>query len=261
MKMTDKKATSIDQLSRMDKDAVKTKKSFILDVDKLILTKDYNIRYAGLGYDEYWAQPNVQEYVIQLAHDYADGDRFPPIVVHFDVSSQSAIIIDGAHRYMAIKHANEHLGAEIIRHEVIESKGDEAKNILTMINSGQRLEVTPVEVAEGISRLDAFGFTVEEIAARVRKTVQYVYYMKKVNDLPIETKKLIRQGKLTLTKALAGDKPKKYAPPKKTINKILDIVAEAQPEVNGDSVNVSIPLELYKQLFDPNMGIIEENQE
>lgn len=261
MKMTDKKATSIDQLSRMDKESVKTKKSFILDVDKLFLSKDYNIRYAGLGYDEYWAQPHVKEYVSKLAKDYSEGDIFPPIVVKFDVHTQKAMIIDGAHRYMAILEANAYLGAEIIRHAVTESKGDESKNILTMINTGQRLDVSAVEIADGISRLEAFGFTVEEIAGKVGKTVQYVYYMKKVNDLPIETKRLIRQKKLTVSKALSEDKPKKYTPPKKTINKILDIVAEAQPEINGDSVNVSIPLELYKQLFDPNMDIREEKQE
>ncbi|NHW59799.1 hypothetical protein HA378_32035, partial [Escherichia coli] len=47
----------------------------------------------------------------------------------------------------------------------------------------------------------------------------------------------------------------------KAVNKILDIVAEAQPEINGDSVSVSIPLELYNLLFDPNMDMSEENQE
>lgn len=256
--MTNKKATSIDQLSRLDKETVKTKKSFILDIEKLVLPTDYNIRYAGLGFDEYWSQPHVQEYVSQLASCYAEGDRFPPIIVRFDEQTQTAVIVDGAHRYMAILEANANLGAEIIRHEVSESKGDEAKNILLMINTGQRLDMSPVEVAEGLARLEAFGFTIEEIAAKVKKTVQYVYYMKKVNDLPIETKKLIRQGKLTLTKALQGDKPKKYTPPKKTVTKILDIVAEAQPEINGDSVNVSIPLELYKQLFAPEIEISED---
>ncbi|HAT5579004.1 ParB/RepB/Spo0J family partition protein [Proteus mirabilis] len=259
--MTDKKATSLDQLSRIDKEAVRSRKTLMLDINLLELPRELNIRYAGLGYDEYWQQPHVKEYVSKLAKDYADGDIFPPIVVKFDADTQKAIIIDGAHRYKAILEANEEHGAEIIRHAVTDSKGDEAKNILLMLNTGQRLDVSAVEIAEGLARLEAFGFTVEEIAKKVSKTVQYVYYMKKVNDLPIETKKLIRQKKLTVTKALAGDKPKRYVPPKKAVNKILDIVAEAQPEINGDSVSVSIPLELYNLLFDPNMNMSEENQE
>ncbi|MDE9544119.1 ParB/RepB/Spo0J family partition protein [Xenorhabdus bovienii] len=259
--MTDKKAASLDQLSRLDKEAVRSKKTLMLDINFLFLSKELNIRYAGLGYDEYWKQPHVKEYVSKLAKDYADGDIFPPIVVKFDADTQKAVIIDGAHRYMAIKEANTELGAEIIRHAVTDSKGDESKNILLMIRTGQRLDVSAVEIAEGIARLEAFGFTVEEIAGKVSKTVQHVYYMKKVNNLPIEIKKLIRQKKLTVAKALSGDKPKRYTPPKKTVSKILDIVAEAHPEINGDVVNVSIPLELYKQLFDPNIDINKENQE
>ncbi|PHM59525.1 ParB/RepB/Spo0J family partition protein [Xenorhabdus ishibashii] len=256
--MTDKKATSLDQLSRIDKEAVRSRKTLMLDLNLLELPKNLNIRYAGLGFDEYWAQPHVKEYVSKLARDYAEGDIFPPIVVSFNPETQKAIIIDGAHRYLAIKEANENLGAEIVRHAVTDSKGDEAKNILLMINTGQRLDVSAVEIAEGLARLDVFGFSVEEIAQKVGKTVQYVYYMRRVNGLSLETKKLIRQKKLTVAKALQGDTPKKYSPPRKTITKILDIVAEAQPEIDGDSVNVSIPIELYKQLFAPEIDLIND---
>lgn len=249
------KATSLDQLSRIDKDSVKLKKLFQIDINKLELPTDYNIRYAGMGYAEYWEQEHVKSYVSDLARGYAEGDVFPPLVVKFNKDTQGATIVDGAHRFMAIREANEQLGAEIVRHVVVESKGDEAKNILLMINTGQRLDLSAVEVAEGLARLEAFGFTVDEIAKKVGKTPQYVYYMKKVDDLPIETKKLIRQKKITVAKALAGDKPKKYNPPKKTVSKILDIVALAEPEVNGEAVTVSIPLELYKQLFDPSLNM------
>lgn len=251
----EQKATSLDQLSRTDKESIKLKKLFQLDINKLVLPKDYNIRYAGMGYDEYWAQESVKNYVSDLAKDYANGDIFPPLVVKFDADSQTAIIVDGAHRYKAILEANEKLGAEIIRHVVTESKGDESKNILLMIKSGQRLEMSAVEIAEGLARLEVFGFTVEEIAAKIGKTVQHVYTMRKVNELPQETKLKIRQKKITVTKALAESKGKKkeYAPPKKTVNRILDIVAQAEPEINGDSVSVTIPLELYKQLFDPEL--------
>lgn len=228
---------------------------FQIDINLLDLPTDYNIRYAAMTFDEYWNQEHVKNYVADLARSYAEGDVFPPLVVKFNQETQRATIIDGAHRYKAICYANEHLGAEIIRHLVTESKGEEAKNILLMINTGQRLDLSAVEVAEGLARLEAFGFTVDEISKKIGKTPQYVYYMKKVNDLPIEKKKLIRQKKMTVAKALAGDKPKKYTPPKKTINNILDIVASAQPEENGESVSVSIPLELYKQLFDPAFEI------
>jgi len=255
------KATSLDQLSRTDKESVKIKKMFQIDINKLDLPTDYNIRYAGMTFDEYWNQEHVKNYVYDLARGYAEGDIFPPLVVKFNQETQRATIVDGAHRFMAIRQANEQLGAEIIRHVVTESKGDEAKNILLMISTGQRLDLSAVEIAEGLARLEAFGFTVEEIAKKVGKTPQYVYYMKKVNDLPPETKKLIRLKKITVSKALAGDKPKKFSPPKKTVNKILDIVATAQPEGNGDSVSVSIPLELYKQLFDPSyeMEIVSDS--
>lgn len=255
------KATSLDQLSRTDKDQVKTKRMVQVDIQMFYLPKEYNIRYAGLGYDEYWKQQHVQDYVEELAKDYAAGDIFPPIVVKFDAETQKAIIVDGAHRYFAILMANEHFGAEIIRHVVIESKGEEAKNIFTMIKTGdKKLDLGPVEIAEGIARLENFGHSVEEIAKKLSKTVQYVYYMRKVNDLPIDMKIQIRMKKITLTKALAGDKPKKYNPPKKTVCKILDLVAGAEPEINGDSVKVDIPLELYKQLFDPCL-IIEHSSE
>lgn len=251
------KANSLDQLSRADKENIKQKKMFQLDINMLVLPSDYNIRYAGMGFDEYWNQEHVKKYVSDLARAYAEGDAFPPLIVKFDVETQRAIIVDGAHRFMAIREANEKLGAEIIRHLVSESKGDESKNILLMINTGQRLDLSAVEVAEGLARLEVFGFSVEEIAQKINKTVQYVYNMRKVNDLPKETKLLIRQKKITVTRALTESKGKKteYKPPKKTVNKILDLVAHAEPEVNGDSVSVTIPLELYKQLFDPEINM------
>ena len=260
--MSESKFTSLDQLSRKYKESVKIKKLFMLDINKLVLPKEYNIRYAGLGYDEYWNQEHVKNYVSDLARNYADGDVFPPLVVKFNAETQNAEIIDGAHRYKAILEANEKLGAEIIRHVVTESKGDDAKNILLMINSGQRLEMSAVEVAAGLSRLDAYGFTVEEIAAKVGKTVQYVYYMRKVNDLPPEIKLQIRQKKISVNKALSDSKGKQksYTPPKKTVNKILDLVAQAQPQIDGQSVNVTIPLELYNQLFDPDIKMVDENE-
>ncbi|MDE9446847.1 hypothetical protein KKJ04_14850 [Xenorhabdus bovienii] len=51
--MTDKKVTSLDQLSRLDKEAVRSKKNLMLDINFLDFQKELNIRYVGLGYDEY----------------------------------------------------------------------------------------------------------------------------------------------------------------------------------------------------------------
>ena len=88
--MSESKFTSLDQLSRNDKESVKIKKLFMLDINKLVLPKEYNIRYAGLGYDEYWNQEHVKNYVSDLARNYADGDVFPPLVVKFNAETQNA---------------------------------------------------------------------------------------------------------------------------------------------------------------------------
>ncbi|WP_339358731.1 hypothetical protein [Xenorhabdus nematophila] len=249
--MTDLQLISLEDLAKIDKDSVRRRDLLMIRPEIISIDPTFNARGVGMSSDEYWQQEHVKEHVLNLSYAYEAGEWVPPLVVVFDPNTQKAIIRDGHHRFKGLMLAKER-GAGIEFVYVTEFKGDEVKQNLLMLSSSSSLVLTPVEKAEIYHRFYAWGKNVQEIADMVKKTAAHVYMMLKVHDLPIEKKKLIQQGKLSVNAALADkSKPKKYTPPKKAVNEILDIVASA--DIDGEFVKVQIPTHLYKQLFNPEL--------
>ena len=100
-----------------------------------------------------------------------------------------------------------------------------------------------------------YGHDAESIAREVNMSVAHVYQYLKIYELPLEKKRLLQQGKITVNTALNGEKPKKFTPPKKVISSVLDLVANAEINQDGESVTVSIPKELWQKLLDPSISV------
>ena len=237
---------------------------------EILRVKDgFNVRGLGLSEAEYWAQPKVVEHVEGLCKAYMDGDYVPPIVVKFDVDKQDAVIVDGHHRYYAIKLAIER-GAPIQYVHVRALTGDDSNSQLLMLQSNNSIELTGVEKAEVINRLVQYGFTPDQIASKINKSVPYVNYMLKVYELPIEDKRLIQQGKLTINRALQPKDEKlltkKRKANRKIINKVIDQLFLAKSvQVNAETnvAQIEIPLELWQKFIEAqaeNSGQEKEDQ-
>ena len=240
----------IDGFSRKDKP--------VIAIENLVVEQGFNVRGIGLSIDEYLEQPHVIEHIESLSQSYTNGDYVPPIVVKFDKATGKAVIRDGWHRYKALLLCIER-GVPIQKIEVSEIKGDEATQQLLMLQSANQLELTPVEKAEIIHRLNSYGFDEKEIAQKIRKSVTYVADMMKIYDLPLEVKKQIQKKEISYATALKDErkvnpkKAKKATPPKKVIMEMMEILSgtvtlDSQPDQDG-FIQVALPYELVAQFM------------
>lgn len=193
----DKKTTTLIGKAKKGIDGFSRKDKPVIAIENLVVEKGFNVRGIGLTLDEYLEQPHVIEHIESLAQSYTNGDYVPPIVVRFDKETGKAVIRDGWHRYKALLLCIER-GVPIQKIEVSEIKGDEATQQLLMLQSANQLELTPVEKAEIIHRLNSYGFDEKEIAQKIRKSVTYVADMMKIYDLPLEVKKKIQKKRLAM---------------------------------------------------------------
>lgn len=244
-------ANSLMQLSKMDKDSARRRDQIMVSPEVIAIEKGFNVRGIALSESEYWAQDKVIDHIESIAQAYESGDYVPPLVVQFRKDDQKAVIRDGHHRYKALLLAIDR-GSEIKFVNVTEFKGDEQKQQLLMLKSSNSISLSPVERAEIYNRLYEWGNSHEEIAQQVGMSTAHVHQYMKLYSLPIEKKKLIQLGKLSVNAALNDTKkPKSFSPPKKAVSKVLELVTSSSVTEKGDSVIVEIPKELWEQLINP----------
>lgn len=259
-----KKVSSLYAMSKVDKENVRRRDQMMVSPEMLVVEQGFNVRGVGMESHEYWEQEHVKEHVYNLSLAYEQGDYVPPIVVKFRESDQKAVVRDGHHRLKGILLCLER-GVPIQFVNVIEYKGDEANQQLLMLKSSNSLQLSAVEKAEIFHRLHTYGFNPDEIAAKVGNSVQHVYQMLRIYDLPLEKKRLIQQKKLSVNAALAetSTRQKKFAPPKKAVKEVLSLLSE-KADIHGDVVKVEIPLELWQKLLNPESlnqeSEVDENQ-
>lgn len=253
--MTKPLASSLMQLAKTDRNSAKRRDQLMVSPEVITIEKGFNVRGIAMSEAEYWEQEKVRNHIEGIAAAYEAGDYVPPLVVQFRVADQKAVIRDGHHRYKALLMAIGR-GADIKFVNVTEFKGDEQKQHLLMLKSSNSMAFSPVERAEIYHRLYEWGNDVDEIAEQVGMSAAHVYQHIKLYNLPLETKKLIQLGKLSVNAALSEakpKKPKKFAPPKRAVNKVISIVATQSVIAQDESsVTVSIPKELWVQLIDPS---------
>jgi ParB/RepB/Spo0J family partition protein len=112
------------------------------------------------------------------------------------------IITNGHRRNKACELLLEE-GTEILVPFILESKGytDEQRLIDTfLMNDGKNL--TPLEQAEGVRRLLAYGYTEKEIAGKLAKSEGYIRKLNSLNTAPKKFIKLIEDGIISATLAI-----------------------------------------------------------
>jgi ParB/RepB/Spo0J family partition protein len=112
-------------------------------------------------------------------------------------------VSDGHRRHWATMRAIEQ-GAEIKTIPcVLAERGyneREATFEMFVLNTGKQLD--PLEQAEGIKRLLAWGYTPKDIALRIQKTEAHISNCKALLQIPPKVQKLIRDNKIASTLVL-----------------------------------------------------------
>lgn len=172
------------------RNGIAVNKTYLVPVDQLYLEPGYNIRDADEQHVEYFAQC------------WESGQPIPALTVIPDADGQQVKILDGQHRYLGAMKAIER-GAPIARIECKDFTGDEADKIAFMVSSSQGKQLDPFERAKAYVRLKGFGWTNEEIAKKVGRSVSDVQMHLSLGDVPPEIKERINLGQISYANAVA----------------------------------------------------------
>lgn len=124
----------------------------------------------------------------------------PIVVAPHPTKPDKYILIAGHRRIDACKKAKLKAAPAVIRDDLT----TEGKQIEAMIiENGHRVDLTPIEEAEGYAQLELLGYKAPSIAAAVGRDVKTVRGRLKLLKLAASTKKKVHEGQLTIEDANA----------------------------------------------------------
>jgi hypothetical protein len=189
---------AINSLKSLNKDNVNLSKTDLFQVDPRIILEEDGFNTRGAYCDDYYDQPEIAAGIRSLADAYKNGNFVPPIIVK--VRDGQVFVREGHRRRRAILLAIEE-GAQIAKVPVVEHKGDEAEQSLLICTSNDGLPLTPLERGVVYGRLNAWGWSDQEIANKVGRTAEHVRITRGYLELPIEMKKMIQSDQVAATYA------------------------------------------------------------
>lgn len=240
---------SLRKLSEADKENVKRANSFMIDPRIIQIEPGFNLR--GMFTENYWEQSDTLAHIEQFVKAYRNGDFVPPIAVK--VIDGVAFVRDGEHRLRALRKLIAD-GVPFQRVEVVEASGDELAQAKTNFNANNGKQWSAVERAVHYGRFKSYGMTVEEIANEVGKTVQHVYQLLTILDMPLEMKRRIQEGKVSASAAIAQFKnPSETVikrPPAKLVRSVVDVIRGewSVTRQEGGKVLLELTAEQYEAL-------------
>ncbi|MEE1917983.1 ParB N-terminal domain-containing protein [Pseudomonas asiatica] len=146
-----------------------------------------------------------------LAEFIAAGGQIPPLEVR-PRAEGGVWLVDGHRRRRALlkldaegrlprtpnKDRPEILEAWV---PVIAFEGSDADRVARIITSQENEKLSPLELAEGYKRLRAFGWSAEQIAAKVGKTRQHVEQVLTIGNANTDVQNLVAAGHVSATTA------------------------------------------------------------
>lgn len=141
------------------RNGIAVNKTFLVPIDQIKIKEGKNVREIDQSHVEYFAQC------------WESGEPLPAITIK-TVNGEMEVS-DGHHRIYGALLANSR-GSEILRIECKEFIGSSADEIAFMVTSSQGKQLSPVERANAYLRLKNQGWTNEEIAKKVKRSVSDV---------------------------------------------------------------------------------------
>lgn len=183
---------TLGQLYSSGDSGLTVKKTHMVPLSSLYIEEGFNIR------DIDW------EHVHSLKDAWKAGETLPPLFVEV-MADKRVKVIDGHHRFLAALEATKE-GCEIPRIECKDFVGSEADKVAFMITSSQGRSLAPTERAMAYYRLYNQGFSVEEIAKKVKRSTSDVREHLKLAECEPELKELVKSKSLTYSDALVLQK-------------------------------------------------------
>ena len=170
------------------RDGIKVNKTYLAPLSQLYIEPGYNIREID------------PEHVENFAHAYATNPDMVP-ALFIEVTDQGLKINEGHHRFLGAKLAVER-GANITSLECKDVTGQsDAKKLTLMINSSQGKSLSPIARGNGYRRYKSWGWTNDEIAAEVGRSVSDVQLHLSLVSMPEDIQKKVEDNKISYANA------------------------------------------------------------
>lgn len=171
-----------------------TRDAFMIDPRKIKVDHDYNIRDLSTEL--------AKEGITQLAASIRESGVRVPLLVRLD--DGVIRLVQGHRRHAAIMS----LIAEGVPFAAVPCLAEEHRRSpedrtldLFLSNDGEPL--TEMEKAEGVARLESYGWSVDKIAEKLGRSPEYVRVLRKYEtDLPAPVKDMVREGQVAASTAL-----------------------------------------------------------
>lgn len=183
----------------MEKEQISRTDGYLLAPELVVPEPGFNTRAAFMDEEEYFALPEVAARVRAFADAYLRGAYVPDILVK--VRNGVAYIRDGYTRRRGLDLAIRE-GAQIKKIHVKEFKGDEAEQSLAIINSNNGAPVSVLARAIVYARLQSWGWSLADIAAKSSCTPEAVRFALNLLELPMAIKLMIQKDEVAATYAL-----------------------------------------------------------
>jgi len=174
---------------------IKRKDMFLVPVNSIIVEEGFNTR---IDYGDLESLKNsiIENGIITPLKGYKDKDKY--------------VLTEGHRRIKAVKMAIED-GHEILRVPILTEKitSKESRTFEILINNDGK-PLTPIELANTYDRLVVWGYSVQEIAKKIGKSVQHVKDTLELMQATKKTTEMIANGHVTanaVKKMLKSDSP------------------------------------------------------
>jgi ParB family transcriptional regulator, chromosome partitioning protein len=141
-----------------------------------------------------------REHVDAMKSTLREGEELPPLDVRVDAGR--VIVVDGHHRLTAyIELIAE--GYEIAMVEARQFRGNDAGRVLRMLTSSQGLPLTPLQQSAAYKRLTAFGWSIQDIAARTGKSTAHVQSLLTLASADTAVQNMVASKEVSVTTAVS----------------------------------------------------------
>lgn len=147
--------------------------------------------------------PENREHLDSLKTSIAAMGTLQPLFIRYDPGTQSAILVDGECRLRAnlelIKEGHEIKSVPTIQVQ----GGNEAERLMVALTANTGKGFSQWELGTSVRKLQAFGWTVEDIATKMGKSVRFLNDAIQLSDTPQDVKRLLSEGSVTPALALS----------------------------------------------------------
>lgn len=182
---------TLGQLYSTGNSGLTVKKTHMVPLQSIYIEEGFNVR--DIDFD----------HVNEFKEAFIAGEYIPPLFV--EVTEKGVKVIDGHHRYLGALEAVKS-GHEIARIECKDFTGTEADKIAFMITSSQGKPLSPTERAVAYHRLINQGFSVDEIAKKVKRSPTDVRHHLQLAECEPQIKAMVKAREISSGDAIALQK-------------------------------------------------------